>query len=54
MAFLQGVGGSGTLTYKLTPGARYAREDKIRVAIEKTNMFGVNYKPLAVCCKWEE
>ena len=41
MAFLQGVGVSGTLTYVLPPGARYAREDR-------NPCIGVNYKPLAV------
>jgi hypothetical protein len=28
MAFLEGVGVSGTLTYGVTSGARYAREDR--------------------------
>lgn len=41
MAFLQGVGVSGTLTYVLSPGARYARKDR-------NPWIGVNYKPLAV------
>lgn len=41
MAFLEGVGVSGTLTYGVTSGARYARKDR-------NPWIGVNYKPVAV------
>jgi hypothetical protein len=40
MAGWEGVGVSGTLTYKAS-GARYAREDRNPV-------LGVNYKPILV------